>query len=79
MSTFDVLRKIDPLKKNVDASLIIDRIFGKSVDFIKEISKYYGKLPWVIGFSGGKDSTTVVHIVMEAIKRCCQCFPSSAT
>ena len=53
----------------MEASLIIDRIFGNSVDFIKEISKYYGKLPWVIGFSGGKDSTTVVHIVMEAIKR----------
>ncbi len=25
--------------------------------------------PWIIGYSGGKDSTTVVHLVYEMLKR----------
>ncbi len=27
--------------------------------------------PWIIGFSGGKDSTLVAHAVFEAITRVC--------
>ena len=27
------------------------------------------KRPWIIGYSGGKDSTTVVHLVYEMLKR----------
>ena len=53
----------------MQASLAVDKMFDKSVNFVKNISKRYGKLPWVIGFSGGKDSTAVVHVVVEAIKR----------
>jgi DNA sulfur modification protein DndC len=35
------------------------------------VSKEYSKstLPWVIGFSGGKDSSLVVKIVFEAVGR----------
>jgi len=39
------------------------------VSFIIEVSRQLGRLPWVVGFSGGKDSTITVHVVVEAIKR----------
>jgi DNA sulfur modification protein DndC len=43
--------------------------FEKSVKFVIDVATRYGSMPWVIGFSGGKDSTIVVHAVVEAIKR----------
>jgi 3'-phosphoadenosine 5'-phosphosulfate sulfotransferase (PAPS reductase)/FAD synthetase len=43
--------------------------FEKSVKFVIDAATRYGSMPWVIGFSGGKDSTIVVHVVVEAIKR----------
>lgn len=39
-------------------------------DILKEIRDVYKKYPqpWVIGYSGGKDSTTVVQLIWNAIK-----------
>src|SRR5947199_10860371 len=36
-------------------------------DEIREVYKRYPQ-PWVIGYSGGKDSTTVLQLVWNAIK-----------
>ena len=40
-------------------------------DIIKEIMIVYehDERPWLIGYSGGKDSTLLVSLVYEAIKR----------
>jgi DNA sulfur modification protein DndC len=43
--------------------------FEKSVRFVIDVATRYGSMPWVIGFSGGKDSTIAVHVVVEAIRR----------
>ena len=40
-------------------------------DLINEIEYVYlsDNRPWIIGYSGGKDSTVVVHLVYEMLKR----------
>ena len=40
-------------------------------DIIKEIMVVYkhDERPWLIGYSGGKDSTLLVSLVYEAMKR----------
>ena len=40
-------------------------------DLLEEIKYVYlsDKRPWIIGYSGGKDSTVVVHLVYEMLKR----------
>jgi len=45
---------------------------GKSItEKFKEIQELYLKdsLPWVIGFSGGKDSTTILQLIWEAVQQ----------
>ena len=39
-------------------------------DILNEIRDVYKKYPqpWVIGYSGGKDSTTVLQLIWNAIK-----------
>ena len=39
------------------------------IEILGEVAKKYPDLPWTIGYSGGKDSTVVLHFVIEAIKR----------
>ena len=39
------------------------------MNIVKKVSQQYSRLPWVVGFSGGKDSTIAVHVIVEAIKR----------
>jgi DNA sulfur modification protein DndC len=46
-----------------------DYKFEKAVRFIIDAATRYGSVPWVVGFSGGKDSTIIVHIVVEAIRK----------
>lgn len=45
--------------------------FSKFEDIIQEMGIVYqhDKRPWMIGFSGGKDSTLLVCLVMEMLKR----------
>jgi DNA sulfur modification protein DndC len=40
-------------------------------DLLEEIEYVYlsDNRPWIIGYSGGKDSTVVVHLVYEMLKR----------
>ena len=52
---------------------IISNIFSKQADLIDEAKEQIKKAylmddrPWVIGYSGGKDSTVVVQLVFEAL------------
>jgi DNA sulfur modification protein DndC len=43
---------------------------NKSIENIKDLIKTaynYNELPWVVGFSGGKDSTTVVQLIVQSL------------
>lgn len=49
-------------------------------ELLEEIKYVYqsDKRPWVIGYSGGKDSTTVVELVYKMLQipdGCAECFP----
>lgn len=41
---------------------------------LEEIKHVYrsDNRPWVIGYSGGKDSTVVVHLVYQMLKNLCE-------
>lgn len=41
-------------------------------DLLDEIRYVYmsDERPWIIGYSGGKDSTVVTHLVYTMLKRC---------
>lgn len=53
-------------------SINLESLFNKDIfeSTKKEISELYlsDDRPWVIGYSGGKDSTTVVQLVLSALK-----------
>lgn len=52
---------------------IISNLFEQGTDFVSETKQYIKDVylsddrPWVVGFSGGKDSTVVVQLVFEAL------------
>jgi DNA sulfur modification protein DndC len=46
------------------------RKIESTINFLVEVSKEFDeKLPWEIGFSGGKDSTTTLTLLIEAMKK----------
>jgi 3'-phosphoadenosine 5'-phosphosulfate sulfotransferase (PAPS reductase)/FAD synthetase len=45
------------------------KLVSASLRTLYKVSKIYNEYPWEIGFSGGKDSTVVCHLVMEYLKR----------
>ncbi len=49
------------------ANLGLKTVFRHKVELIKRLYKA-NDLPWVIGYSGGKDSTTVLQLVFYALK-----------
>jgi DNA sulfur modification protein DndC len=50
-----------------ERSVFESRTIGEIHDEIRSVYKQYPQ-PWVIGYSGGKDSTTVLQLVWNAIK-----------
>jgi len=40
-----------------------------TINFLVEVSNEFNNLPWELGFSGGKDSTTVLSLLIEAIEK----------
>jgi DNA sulfur modification protein DndC len=50
-----------------EKSILKDRPLQDIYDEIRDVYKRYPQ-PWVIGYSGGKDSTTVLQLVWNAIK-----------
>ena len=40
-----------------------------TIDFLVEVSNEFNNLPWELGFSGGKDSTTTLTLLIEAMKK----------
>ncbi len=40
----------------------------ESIEFLIDAMGKYRDLPWVVGFSGGKDSTATLHLVVEALR-----------
>lgn len=60
------------LFSSMDELLTQNSVGGRPIlDFIDEIQELYlgDEKPWVIGFSGGKDSTTVLSLIYVALKR----------
>ena len=54
-----------------DQHTIRPEVAEKLQGIIKKISRRYqapDKRPWIVGFSGGKDSTLLLHLVFEAIR-----------
>src|SRR5579885_3440517 len=50
-----------------ERSVFENRTIGELHDEIRSVYKRYPQ-PWVIGYSGGKDSTAVLQLVWNAIK-----------
>jgi DNA sulfur modification protein DndC len=51
---------------------VFDRIGGKlvtSLGILHEVAKRFPSFVWEVGFSGGKDSTVVCHLVLEYVKQ----------
>lgn len=66
------MSKQDTLYKSMDEMLTSTSIAGRPLpDLICEIQALYleDNKPWVIGFSGGKDSTTILSLIYTAIQK----------
>lgn len=66
------MSKQDTLYKSMDEMLTSTSIAGRPLpDLINEIQNLYleNDKPWVIGFSGGKDSTTILSLIYTAIQK----------
>lgn len=53
--------KVSPLKSEVDAAY--DSVRAELIDEYRQDHN----IPWIVGYSGGKDSTLVVHLVIEML------------
>lgn len=55
--------------EKITAKEFINRVNEKASQIINEIKEQYleDSLPWVIGFSGGKDSTAILQLIFNAI------------
>jgi DNA sulfur modification protein DndC len=54
-----------------DQQIIRPEVAEKLQGIIKTVARRYqapDKRPWIVGFSGGKDSTLLLHLVFEAIR-----------
>ena len=62
------LNMSDDQRSSVFSDLSLDQVLAKILD---EISELYlsNELPWVIGYSGGKDSTATLHLVWLALQK----------
>ncbi len=61
-----------PLHSTMDDMLAATKIAGRPLpDFVNEIQTLYleDDRPWVIGFSGGKDSTATLSLIYVALKK----------
>ena len=58
-----------------EADQLLERVEAQKNKIIEEIKELYVEdvTPWVVGFSGGKDSTAVLQLIFEALSQ----FPSS--
>lgn len=66
------MSKSKTLYKSMDEMLEATSMAGRPLlDLIQEIQQLYleNTRPWVIGFSGGKDSTTILSLIFVAIQR----------
>ena len=66
------MSKLETLYKTMDEMLAATSIAGRPLpDLILEIQNLYleDTKPWVIGFSGGKDSTTILSLIYVALKK----------
>jgi len=54
---------------NISVDEFLEIVHGKTNEIINEIKEQYleDNLPWVIGFSGGKDSTAILQLIFCAI------------
>ena len=62
----------ETLFPSMDEMLEASEFAGRpALDLIQEIQNLYleNDKPWVIGFSGGKDSTTVLSLIYVALTR----------
>lgn len=55
--------------EKTEAQLFLEQTFEKAKAVIEEIKAQYleDSIPWVIGFSGGKDSTAVLQLIFYAL------------
>ena len=61
-----------PLYPSMDDMLQASEFAGRpALDLIQEIQGLYleNDKPWVIGYSGGKDSTTILSLIYVALTR----------
>lgn len=66
------MSKLTPLHSTIDEMLETQSFSGRpTTELIKEIQDLYleNDKPWVLGFSGGKDSTTILSLVYIALSR----------
>ncbi len=66
------MNKREPLYSSIDELLESEEFAGRpAMEIIEEIQTLYraDDKPWVIGFSGGKDSTTILSLIYSAIIR----------
>lgn len=62
---------LDPPPKPARASAFTELGFQATIDALHdEIRELYSadEVPWIIGYSGGKDSTAVLQLVWNAMK-----------
>jgi len=51
----------------VESLVNLEQKVKYTIEFLVEISKEFDEsLPWELGFSGGKDSTTTLTLLIEA-------------
>ena len=66
------MKKNQTLYSTMDEMLINTSIAGRPLtNLINEIQTLYleDEKPWVIGFSGGKDSTTILSLIYVAVSK----------
>jgi DNA sulfur modification protein DndC len=55
--------------KRIESLMDLEQKIKDTIDFLVEVSNEFNNLPWELGYSGGKDSTTVLSLLIEAIKK----------
>jgi DNA sulfur modification protein DndC len=55
--------------KRIESLMDLEQKIKEAIDFLVEVSSEFNNLPWELGYSGGKDSTTVLSLLIEAIKK----------
>jgi DNA sulfur modification protein DndC len=57
------------ISESISSAEFLENVRAKTNEILKEIKEQYfeDNLPWVIGFSGGKDSTAILQLIFYAI------------